>query len=343
MRYKLLGRSGLRVSELALGTMTFGEDWGWGASKEESRKILEAFSEAGGNFIDTAVNYTNGASERYVGEFIAAQRDTYVLATKYTLRDRNAPRRDPNAGGNQRKNMMRSIETSLRNLQTDHIDLFYLHAWDYLTPVEEVMRGLDDLVSSGKILYTGISDTPAWVVAKANTLAELRGLSRFVALQVAYSLADRAAERDLLPMARSEELAVLAWSILEAGILTGKHRDPGAITRFKGASEEELARGDAVVALASEIGRTPSQVAINWVRQRPWSGPAIIPILGARSLAQLKDNLGALDFALTAEQIERLDAIAPPNLGFPHDFLSSKGVRGLIFGDTFDLIDNHRS
>jgi aryl-alcohol dehydrogenase-like predicted oxidoreductase len=342
MRYKLLGRSGLRVSELALGTMTFGEDWGWGASKEESRTIFEAFSEAGGNFIDTAVNYTNGSSERYVGEFIAAQRDYYVVATKYTLRDRNVSRSDPNAGGNQRKNMMRSVETSLRNLQTDHIDLYYLHAWDFMTPVDEVMRGLDDLVSSGKVLYAGISDTPAWIVSKANTLAELRGWSRLVALQTAYSLADRAAERDLLPMARAEEMAVLAWSILEAGILTGKHRDPGATTRFKGASEEELARGDKVVALASEIGRTPAQVAINWVRQRPWNGPAMIPILGARSLAQLRDNLEALDFSLTAEQIERLDAIAPPNLGFPHDFLAGKGVRGLIFGDTFDQTDNYR-
>ena len=204
------------------------------------------------------------------------------------------------------------------------------------------MRSLDDLVSSGKVLYTGISDTPAWVVSKANTLAELRGWSRLVALQLAYSLADRAAERDLIPMAKAEDMAILAWSILEAGILTGKHRDANATTRFKGASEEELARGDAVVALASEIGYTPAQVAINWVRQRPWSGPAIIPILGARSLAHLQDNLGALDFMLTAEQISRLDTIAPPNLGFPHDFLSSKGVRGLIFGDTFDLTDNHR-
>ena len=342
MRYKLLGRSGLRVSELALGTMTFGEDWGWGASKDESRKIFDAFSEAGGNFIDTSVNYTNGTSERYVGEFIASQRDYYVVATKYTLRDRQAQRSDPNAGGNQRKNMMRAIETSLSNLQTDHIDLYYLHAWDYMTPVEEVMRGLDDLVSSGKVLYIGISDTPAWVVSKANTLAELRGWNRLVALQLPYSLADRAAERDLLPMARSEELVVLAWGILEAGILTGKHRDPKAITRFKDAGEEELLRGDAVVALAAETGRSAAQVAINWVRQRPWNGPPIIPILGARSLVHLRDNLGVLDFTLTAEQIARLDQIAPPSLGFPHDFLSGSGVRRLIFGETFDLTDNHR-
>ena len=342
MRYKLLGRSVLRISELCLGTMTFGEDWGWGASGDESRTIFETFAEAGGNFIDTSVNYTNGSSERQVGECIAADRDHFVVATKYTLRDNNADRRDPNAGGNQRKNMIRAVETSLRILKTDYIDLYYLHMWDFMTPVEEVMRGLDDLVRSGKVLYVGISDTPAWVISKANMLAELRGWSRFVGLQLPYSLADRAPERDLLPMARAEELAVMAWGMLEGGTLTGKYRDKNAVTRYGEASEEELRRGDAVVALAQEIGHTPAQVAINWVRQRPAGGAPIIPILGARSTAQLRENLGVLDFALTADQIARLDAIGAIQLGFPHDFLSSDNVRNMIFGATFELTDNHR-
>ncbi len=343
MRYKLLGKSGLRVSELCLGTMTFGEDWGWGASKEASRAIFDAFVAAGGNFVDTAINYTNSTSERFVGEFIASNRDYFVVATKYTLRDDNADKRDPNAGGNQRKSMMRAVETSLRNLQTDAIDLYYLHMWDGVTPVEEVMRGLDDLVRAGKVRYAGISDTPAWVISKANMLAELRGWSRFVALQLPYSLADRAPERDLLPMARADDLAVLAWGVLEGGTLTGKYRDANAVTRYRGASEEELRRGDALAAIAQEIGRTPSQVAINWVRQRPWGGAPLIPILGARSEAQIKDNLGCLEFTLTGEHIARLDDIVPIRLGFPHDFLSSDHVRGLIFGETFALIDNHRA
>lgn len=343
MRYRLLGKSGLRVSEVCLGTMTFGEDWGWGASKAESRKIFDAFVEAGGNFIDTAVNYTNGASEKCVGEFIAADRDRFVVATKYTLRDDNANKRDPNAGGNQRKTMMKAVETSLSHLKTDYIDLYYLHMWDFMTPVEEVMRGLDDLVRSGKVRYVGISDTPAWVVAKANMLADLRGWSRFVALQLPYSLSDRAPERDLLPMARADDLAVTAWGILEGGTLTGKYRDKNAVTRYGEAGEEEMRRGDAVVALAKAIGRTPSQVAINWVRQRPWGGAPIIPILGARSEAQITDNLGVLDFTLTEDQIARLDEVAPIKLGFPHDFLLGDHVRGLIFGETFALTDNHRS
>lgn len=343
MRYKLLGRSGLRVSELCLGTMTFGEDWGWGASKEESRKIFEAFVEQGGNFIDMACNYTNGTSEKYIGEFITSDRDGFVVATKYTLRDDLANRRDPNVGGNQRKNMLRSIENSLRNLKTDYLDLFYLHMWDYMTPVEEVMRALDDLVRSGKVRYIGISDTPAWVIAKANMLAELRGWSRFVALQLPYSLGSRDPERDLLPMARSEDIAVTAWGTLRGGVLTGKYRDADAVTRYNEAGEESKQQGDAVVALANEIGRTAAQVAINWVRQRPWGGAPIIPILGARSESQFKENLGALDFELDPEHITRLDKVSDIRLGFPHDFLRSDNVKNLIFGDTFELTHNHRA
>jgi len=337
MRYKLLGKSGLRVSELCLGTMTFGEDWGWGASKEESRKIFDAFAAAGGNFIDTANNYTDGTSEKYVGEFIGAEREYFVAATKYTLSKRKD---DPNAGGNARKNMLQAVEASLKRLKTDYLDLYYLHMWDYTTPVEEVMRAFDDLVRQGKVLYVGISDTPAWIVSQANTLAELRGWARFVALQVPYSLADRAVERDLLPMARAFDMAILPWGLLEAGELTGKYNRPtDEPKRNQQPSERNLALADEVMKLAQEIGRTPSQVAINWVRQQPG---LVIPILGARREAHIKDNLGCLEFELTAEQMRRLAQASPISLGFPHSFWASQDVKELIFGDTFSLLDNHR-
>ncbi len=343
MRFKLLGRSGLRVSELALGTMTFGEDWGWGASKEDSQKIFDAYSNAGGNFIDTAINYTNGTSEKFVGEFIHADRDYFVVATKYTLRDGNANKQDPNAGGNQRKNMLRAVETSLKQLNTDYIDLYYLHMWDFMTPIEEVMRGLDDLVRSGKVRYIGISDTPAWVISKANLMAELQGWSRFVASQFPYSLASRDPERAMIPMARTEDIAMTVWGILGGGVLTGKYRDENATTRYDSASEERMKLADAMVKMANKHGVTPSQIAINWVRQRPGSGAPIIPILGARNLAQLEDNLGALDFTLTREQIAELEDLSPIQLGFPYDFLTSDNVRNLVFGETYDQVDNHRN
>jgi len=223
MIYKLLGKSGLRVSELCLGTMTFGEDWGWGSSKDESRKVFDRYVESGGNFIDTANLYTTGTSERYVGEFIASGRQKFVLATKYSLSMR---KEDPNGGGNSRKNMVQAVEASLKRLKTNYIDLYWLHAWDYMTPVEEVMRGLDDLVRAGKILYIGISDAPAWVVSRANTMAELMGWTQFVGLQIRYSLIDRAVERDLIPMAREMDIAVTPWAVLGSGVLTGKFTRP---------------------------------------------------------------------------------------------------------------------
>ena len=339
MRYKLLGKSGLRVSEVALGTMTFGEDWGWGASKEESRKIFDAFVDAGGNFIDTAINYTNGTSERYVGEFVAADRDYFVVATKYSL---NTRKDDPNAGGNQRKNMVRAVEESLRRLQTEYIDLYWLHMWDYMTPVEEVLQGLNDLVHTGKVLYIGISDTPAWVVAKANILAELHGWSRFVALQVPYSLAERDPERELFPMARDYELALTPWGVIGGGALTGKYNEETSEPkRYKNASDHEKKIAQAIRNVASEIDRPPSQVAINWVRAQDFGVP-MIPIVGARSEAQLLENLGCLEFALTRDQLTRLSESSPIDLGFPRTFLESEHVKGLIFGETFEKIDNHR-
>lgn len=336
MHYRRLGRSGLRVSELCLGTMTFGEDWGWGASKSESRAIFDAFAEAGGNFIDTACNYTNGTSEAFVGDFIGADRDYWTVATKYTLRRPGSTPDDLNAGGNTRKNMIRTVEGSLRRLNTDYIDLLYLHMWDYSTPVEEILRAFEDLVRGGKVLYVGISDTPAWIVSYAQAMAELRGWSRFVAYQAEYSLLQRGVERDVLPMAETLDLAVLAFSLIARGLLSGKFnrpQSPEEETRISEISPENLAAAAAVVEVAETIGQTPSQVAINWVRQQ---SPAIIPILGARRLEQMQDNLGVLEFELTAEQLSSLSAIRPLVHDYPHTFWNDYVRRDLIYGQQVD-------
>jgi aryl-alcohol dehydrogenase-like predicted oxidoreductase len=324
MRYKLLGRSGLRVSELGLGTMTFGEEWGWGASKKESQRIFDAFAEAGGNFLDTANRYTEGTSEQFVADFVAADRQHFVVATKYTLFNREG---DPNAAGNHRKNMVQSLEASLQRLKTDYVDLFWVHAWDFMTPVDEVMRGLDDLVRAGKVLYVGISDTPAWIVSQANTLADLRGWSPFVALQIEYSLIARTPERDLLPMARALDLAVTPWGILGSGVLTGKYNQPlpgeGRAKESRGQDPELLKVAGEVMSVAAGMGCTPTQVAVAWLRQQPG---VMIPLLGARTLDQLRDNL----------EVSKID------LGFPHDFLSQEYIRNLTHAGTYDRIDNHR-
>lgn len=336
MRYQLLGQSGLRVSELALGTMTFGEDWGWGADKETSRQIFDCYVEAGGNFIDTSNNYTNGTSEQYVGEFIHQERDQFVVATKYTLRLENGNGRNFNEGGNSRKSMVRSVENSLRRLQTDYIDLLYLHMWDFMTPVEEVMRAMDDLVRAGKVLYVGFSDTPSWVTAYAVGLAERYGWTRPVAAQLPYSMVGRDAERDVLPMARTMGLAVMAWGLLDGGVLTGKYNDEGEdARRYEEASERAKELAAQLRAAAAEMGHTPAQVAVNWVRQQA----GVIPILGARTVAQIDENLGALEFELTEEQLVKLGSLKAFKRGFPLDFLTNDHVRGLIFGETFGLID----
>lgn len=334
MRYRLLGPSGLRVSELALGTMTFGDDWGWGAPAAECRSIFAAYAGAGGNFIDTSCNYTNGSSERIIGDLVKGDRDRFVIATKYTLTERPP---DPNFGGNHRKNLIRSVRASLERLQTDHIDLLWLHMWDFTTPIEEVMRGLDDLVRQGSVHYVGFSDTPAWVVARAAMLADLRGWAPVVAVQFPYSLASRTVERDLLPMARSLGLSVTAWGLLGGGGLTGKFQEGGADSkRNEAPSERARPAVAALVQVAAETGRTPAQVAINWVRQQPGK---IIPILGARTAAQMRENLGCLEFALTPEEVERLTAASPLELGFPLGFLTSEHVRSLIFGETYAQLD----
>lgn len=337
MRYKLLGNSGLRVSELCLGTMTFGEDWGWGATKAESQAIFDAFAAAGGNFIDTANRYTEGTSERYVGEFIRAERERYVLATKYTLYNR---RGDVNAGGNHRKNLVQSVEASLRRLGTGYLDLLYLHAWDFTTPPEEVMRALDDLVRAGKVLYLGVSDTPAWVIARCQTLAELRGWTSFISMQCEYSLLQREPERELLPMAQALNVGVTAWAPLASGALTGKYLPEQSAEGRLGAGSTKLSVASQaivreVVAVAAEVGCSPSQVALNWVRQQ---GRGVIPLIGSRKVSQMQDNLGCLQFELTPSQLQQLQTASAIPLGFPHDFLRSAAAQDIIFGGTQDQI-----
>jgi aryl-alcohol dehydrogenase-like predicted oxidoreductase len=333
MRYRLLGKSGLRVSELCLGTMTFGEDWGFGASAEECGAIFRLFVERGGNFIDTANVYTNGTSEKIVGDLVAPERHRFVVATKYSLTLRPD---DPNAGGNARKSMVQAVEGSLKRLRTDYIDLFWVHAWDFYTPVEEVMRGLDDLIRAGKVLYVGVSDTPAWVVAQANTLAELRGLSAFVGLQIEYSLIERTAERELLPMARALDIGVTAWGAIGGGVLSGKYSKAGqaedsrrVMANQHRAREKSLAIAAEAQRIAKELGKTPAQVALAWVRQQPG---VVIPILGARKAAQAKDNLDSLDLSLGGEHLARLDRASAIERGFPHDFMSSDMARSLLYG-----------
>jgi aryl-alcohol dehydrogenase-like predicted oxidoreductase len=352
MNYQLLGRSGLRVSDLCLGTMTFGEDWGWGAAKEEARKIYDAYREAGGNFIDTANVYTNGSSEKFVGEFVAGHREEVVLATKYTIaaaRVNRPPRTDPNAGGNQRKNMVQAVEASLKRLGTDYIDLYWLHFWDQLTPVEEVMRAFDDLVRAGKVLYVGISDAPAWVVAKSNTLAELRGWTRYVGLQIEYSLLERTVEQELVPMARDQQMTVLAWSPLRKGVLTGKYlpenvkqsEAEGArmhsemMKGFDSVEESTHAIVREIVAVSEELGVSAAQVALAWLRYRP---VPVIPIIGARKVAQIEDNIRSLDVTLSPAQLQRLDKATAVSMGFPQNFMAMEPVKAMVFGGLRDRI-----
>jgi aryl-alcohol dehydrogenase-like predicted oxidoreductase len=345
MNYQLLGRSGLRVSDICLGTMTFGDDWGWGSVKDEAKKVYDAYRTAGGNFIDTANLYTNGTSERYLGEFIAGHRGEVVVATKYT---NTTPGTDANAGGNQRKNMVQAVEASLKRLGTDYIDLYWLHIWDQMTPAEEVMRAFDDLVRAGKILYIGVSDAPAWVVAKSNTMAEFRGWTSYVGLQIEYSLLERTVERELIPMAKDQGMTVLAWSPLRGGMLTGKYLPGNESSDSKDgrlnnemmkafAKKDEAGHGaiHEVIAIAGDLGATPAQVALAWLRYRP---VPVIPIIGARKLSQLEDNLKSLEISLTPEQVRRLDDASAIQPGFPHDFYANEMVRTFVYGGMRDQI-----
>lgn len=330
--YRLLGRSGLRVSPLALGTMTFG----WGADQDEARAIFDTYVGRGGNFVDTANGYADGAAERMVGEFTRSRREELVLATKYSMPTRSG---DPNSGGNSRKSMVRSLEGSLARLRTDYIDLFYLHIWDGATPVEEVLRGLDDLVRAGKVLYVGISDTPAWQVSRMQAIAQLRGWAPFVALQIPYNLIERTVERDLIPMAETMGLGVVPWSPLAGGVLTGKY---GRADLEVGSGSGPFSRRNQVVGnqfltergldiagvvgdVATEIGTTSSRVALAWTLLNP---AVVASTAGVRTLSQLDDNLGALEVELDAGQRRRLAEASAVDLGFPHETLRRLGSSG---------------
>ncbi|SEG97179.1 Predicted oxidoreductase [Nonomuraea solani] len=320
MRYRLLGRTGLRVSDLFLGAMTYGEP------SAEVRRIFDLYADAGGNVVDTASMY--GPSEGVVGELLQGRRDRFVLATKYTgTRDRT----DLNAAGNHRKNLTLSLEQSLRRLRTDYIDLFWVHVWDRNTPIEETMRAMDDAVRAGKVLYTGISDAPAWVVSGANTLAEWRGWTPFAGLQVPYSLLQRDVERELLPMARAYGLSVAAWAVLGRGVLSGRYAEPGAAaSRVSpgtiGERDRTVVR--AVLDVAGELGVTAAQVAIAWAMRR-----GVHPIIGASSAEQLKDNLGASEVELPEEALTRLESATAFELGFPGDFIGEVDRSPDIYGD----------
>jgi aryl-alcohol dehydrogenase-like predicted oxidoreductase len=331
--YRLLGRSGLRVSPLALGTATFGTEWGWGAEKDEARKLFDTYVERGGNFVDTAPTYTDGSSERLLGEFARDRRDRVVLATKYTtLRTPG----DPNSGGPHRKSLFASVEASLRQLGTDYLDLLYLHVWDFTTPVEEILRGLDDLVRAGKVLYVAMSNVPAWEVSRMQAIADLRGWSPLIASQVEYSLINRAAERDLIPMARAMGLGVTPYSPLGGGVLSGKYRGSGESARrafntgLGMVNERTLAIADVVADVAAEAGHTPAQVALAWTLRNP---AVTAPVVGARTPEQLEANLGALDVEFTTDQLARLDQVSALDLGYPHDVLASDHLRAATRGD----------
>ena len=341
MRYRIFGRTGLRVSEFCLGTMTFGEAWGWGASPEGSKEQFEAFVAAGGNFFDTANYYTGGASETILGELIRPDRERHVVATKFTLGMR---RGDLNAGGNHRKNLVHSVEASLKRLQLDYIDLLWVHAWDFTTPVAELMRALDDLVRVGKVLHLGVSDTPAWIVAQANTLAEQRGWTPFSGLQIEYSLIQRTPERDLLPMAEAFGMTVTPWSPLASGLLSGKYSAAGQVSAEGGRLKEGSARFstrnlqivETLRRVADDAGLPPAQVALAWIRHQQ---PTASPIIGARKLSQLQDNLASLSVTLSPEHLARLNEVSKIEPGFPHDFLASDNVVDIIFGGARTQLD----
>jgi len=340
--YITLGRSGLRVSPLALGTMTFGTEWGWGADEGASRAIFDRYVQAGGNFIDTADGYTNGKSEEMVGQFVeeGRLRHRLVIATKFTF---NAEPSNPNAGGNGRKNVYRALEGSLRRLRTDFLDLYWLHAWDLVTPVEEVISTFNDLVREGKIRYYGFSDVPAWYVARAQTLAEKEGKERLIALQLEYSLVERNIEREHIPAAQQLGIGLCPWSPLASGLLAGKYRRDAGDGRGEGRLEKVKDSGnpafdkfternwrilDEVREVAKAIDRTPAEIALNWVSTQPG---VTSTILGASRPDQLESNLRAIEFSIPAELRKRLDEVSAPESVHPYMFFEPF-IQGMING-----------
>ncbi|WP_416673689.1 aldo/keto reductase [Egbenema bharatensis] len=333
-RYYTLGRSGLRVSRLCLGTMTFGTEWGWGADEETARQLFNTYVDAGGNFVDTADLYTNGTSETWIGQFIAERnlRDRIVLATKFSY---SADPSNPNAGGNGRKNILRAVEGSLKRLGTDYIDLYLLHTWDRITPAEEVMRTLDDLVRSGKVRHVGLSDTPSWYASRCQTLAEWRGYEPISTLQLEYSLVERSIEREFVPLGLELGMGIMVWSPLASGLLSGKYRPSEGVLNADGrlemmkdsqnsAFQKFSDRNWKIVAelesVAKELGHSMAQVAVNWTANQPGIGSVII---GATKLSQLEDNLKSLDFDIPAELLDRLNATSQLETQFPYSFFES--------------------
>jgi aryl-alcohol dehydrogenase-like predicted oxidoreductase len=341
-----LGRSGLRVSPFCLGTMTFGEDLGWGASPEDSAAMIAEYMDRGGNFIDTANGYTNGHSEKIVGDFFARsgeRRDRAVIGTKFFC---SLFEGDPNGGGAGRKALMQQAEASLRRLQTDYIDIYWLHNWDRTTPIEETLHGLEDLVTSGKIRYIGFSDLPAWKVSEAQTIAYFRGWSPVIALQLEYSLLERTVENELIPMAQSMGIGVMPWSPLKNGFLSGKYNrdNAGSVGSPRSAmvgqrSEADYLVIDALHAAAAEVGASPAAVALAWVRSRPGVASTLI---GARRIDQLTANFAALDVKLTADQIATLDAASAPALSFPAGYAEISQMLGFP-GTTIDGVQTPSS
>lgn len=371
MKYKLLGRSGLRVSELCLGCATFGVNWGSiGSDEKESGRIFDAYMSAGGNLVDTSNRYQEGQSEQYLGKFIQRDRSRVVVASKYSLMDGGVDGKDPNGSGNHRKNMMRSVEGSLKRLNTEFIDLLWIHIYDFTTPIDEILRGLDDLTRQGKVNYVGASNFPAWWIAKANTMADFQGKTPFIATQLEYSIVERSCEPEFLPMAHEMDIGLVAWSPLAGGMATGKYnRGPqkaGELYRladevpaakrhyWHAMTARNLKIMDEVVKIADEIGRPAVQVSLRWLMQQP---VVTVPIFSARTVEQTREDLGACDFELTAEQMQRLTAASQPavssimpNVGaYPYPMLEYGSPalpefysRALLYGQVEDKIINHR-
>jgi aryl-alcohol dehydrogenase-like predicted oxidoreductase len=338
--YVTLGRSGLRVSPFALGAMTFGEDpGGAGCSVEESEKILTTYLDRGGNFVDTANFYTNGHSEKILGDFFAARpgsREHVVLASKFFG---NMFPGDPNGGGAGRGSIIAQLDETLRRLQTDHLDLYWMHNWDRHTPIEETLRTLDDLVRAGKIRYVGFSNTPAWVTAQAQTTALLRGWTPLIALQVEYSLLARTVEGELAPLALDQGMALVPWSPLKNGFLSGKYRrgaqvaDSARTAFVGGPSDDAFAVIDAVAAVADELGTTSAAVALAWLRARRGT---VVPIVGARRVEHVEDNLAALDVTLAPEHLRVLDEVSAPDLDYPAPMHGEQRAMLQFAGTTVD-------
>jgi aryl-alcohol dehydrogenase-like predicted oxidoreductase len=371
MKYKLLGRSGLRVSELCLGCATFGTNWGSiGSDKQESGRIFDAFVEAGGNFIDTSNRYQESQSEEFLGTFTQTDRDRFVIATKYSLFDGFSDGRDPNACGNHRKNLLRSVEGSLKRLKTDYIDLLWIHIYDYTTPIDEILRALDDVVRQGKVNYIGASNFPAWWMAKANTLADNQGKSPFIATQLEYSITERSCEPEFLPMAHEMDIGLVAWSALGGGMCTGKYSrgrldntipqrlvdeiDPAKRHYWHAMTERNLGIMEKVNRVADRIGRPTAQVSLRWLMQQP---VVTIPVFSARTVEQAKEDMGACDFELSGEDMRELTIASQPAVSsimpgvgaYPYPMLEYGSPalpefysRFLLFGQVEEKIVNHR-